>query len=184
MSDSDRIVTDYLDRLDAELAGVPRAGRREVLDEIEAHIEEGRAELPADDEAGVRNLLERLGDPGEIAAEARERVGVRRPRATWREIGALILLPFGSLVLPFVGWFVGVFLLWLSDAWTSRDKLIGTLLVPGGVLGPIWLFGIWTVHAKSGSPVWPSFFLSLFVIAPLVVDGYLIWRLRRGAPVS
>jgi hypothetical protein len=35
---TDRLVSDYLDTLDAELVGLPRVGRREVLDEIEGHI--------------------------------------------------------------------------------------------------------------------------------------------------
>ena len=35
-----------------------------------------------------------------------------------------------------VGWLVGVVLLWLSDAWTARQKLLGTLVVPGGLALP------------------------------------------------
>jgi hypothetical protein len=196
MSTADSLVNDYLDRLESELAGVPRAGRREVLDEIEAHIAEARAELPADDEVDVRNLLERLGDPSEIAAEVRERFGVRRTRTTWREVGALILLPFGGLAVPLVGWLVGVALLWLSDAWTSRDKLIGTLLLPGGLFGPVLLAFLasnttgGTCHPTfAGGPTycggdrvysWPLVLFALLVVIPLAAEGYLIWRLRRG----
>src|SRR5213078_2937027 len=99
MSSSDRLVSDYLERLESGLAGIPRAGRREVLDEIEAHIQESLAELDSEDEVGVRNVLDRLGEPAEIAADARERFGVKRPKTTWREIGALILLPFGGFLL-------------------------------------------------------------------------------------
>lgn len=198
MSVLDRLVDDYLERLESELAGVPRAGRREVVDEIEAHIWESLAEIAPDDEAGVRNVLERLGDPAEIAAEARERFGVPRPRTGWREVGALILLPFGGVILPVVGWFAGLVLLWVSDAWTTRDKLIGTLVVPGGLLLPFFLF----VRVGSGSeqicrnggpgrppvctgglaPVWPVVLLGFLVLAPLVVDAYLIWRLRASQP--
>jgi hypothetical protein len=144
----------------------------------------------------VRNVLERLGEPAEIAAEARERFGVYRPRTTWREVGALILLPFGGVVIPFVGWFVGVVLLWVSDAWTARDKLIGTLVIPGGVVVPFFLFAFvsWSsggvcqagpsagpaVCAGShGSPVWPAVLFGFLLLAPLVADGYLLWRLRR-----
>jgi hypothetical protein len=32
-----------------------------------------------------------------------------------------------------VGWLVGVVLLWSSTVWTLRDKLIGTLVIPGGL---------------------------------------------------
>jgi hypothetical protein len=32
-----------------------------------------------------------------------------------------------------VGWVVGVALLWASETWTAREKLFGTLVVPGGL---------------------------------------------------
>jgi hypothetical protein len=32
-----------------------------------------------------------------------------------------------------IGWIAGVILLWSSRAWTTRDKVIGTLIVPGGI---------------------------------------------------
>ena len=53
------------------LGGIPRSGRREVVDEISEHIVEGRAELDEQTEAEIRNLLDRVGDPRDIAAEAR-----------------------------------------------------------------------------------------------------------------
>src|SRR4051812_27169536 len=40
------------------------------------------------------------------------------------------------VLLPLV-WIVGVVLLWRSRAWTRRDKIVGTLLVPGGLA---WAF--------------------------------------------
>ncbi len=195
MNAADRLVEEYLARLESELAGMPRGGRREVIDGIEAHIQESLADLGPDDEAGVRNVLERLGDPAEIAAEAGERFGLRRPRTSWREIGALTLLPFGGVVLPVVGWFAGVVLLWLSDAWTARDKLIGTLVLPGGLLVPFFLFAFVgsssgsscvgpvtklgpTACTGGGTTVWPFVLLGFLVLAPLVADAYLLWRLR------
>jgi hypothetical protein len=32
-----------------------------------------------------------------------------------------------------MGWLVGLILLWSSRLWTTREKLIGTLIVPGGL---------------------------------------------------
>jgi hypothetical protein len=43
----------------------------------------------------------------------------------------VLLLTVGSF-LPIVGWLVGVRLLWESRTITRRDKLIATLVVPGG----------------------------------------------------
>ena len=42
------------------------------------------------------------------------------------------------ITLPLV-WLVGVVLLWRSRAWTARDKLIGTLLIPGGLAYVEWV---------------------------------------------
>ena len=42
-------------------------------------------------------------------------------------------------------------MLWISEAWSTRDKLIGTLLPPGGYLGVITLAVL-----LSGSPGIPS----------------------------
>lgn len=52
-----------------------------------------------------------------------------------REWAALFLLPFGWLLLPVFGWLVGVAFLWSSRVWTIGEKLIGTLVVPGGLSG-------------------------------------------------
>jgi hypothetical protein len=73
---------------------------------------------------------------------------VRSRRAGWIEILALILLPIGGIILPVVGWFVGVVLLWVSDAWTTREKLVGTIVIPGGLATPLLLGGL-AVTAES-----------------------------------
>lgn len=52
----------------------------------------------------------------------------RRGRREWATV---VLLP--------VVWVVGVVLLWRSRAWTTRDKLIGTLVVPGGLAYVIYV---------------------------------------------
>lgn len=130
----DRLVAGYLARLERALADLPRARRRELVEDVSAHIAQARLELPAQDEAAIRNLLEGLGDPDEIAADARERLGEPRREHRGLDIAALVLLLAGGVVVPFVGWLVGVVLLWVSDTWSARDKLIGTLVVPGGLL--------------------------------------------------
>ena len=56
----------------------------------------------------------------------------------WLETVAIVLLLVGGFFYA-VGWLAGVALLWLSRVWTRRDKLIGTLVVPGGLLLPVLL---------------------------------------------
>ena len=51
----------------------------------------------------------------------------------------MLLLPIGGLIIPVVGWFIGVILLWSSRVWTTGEKLAGTLLFPGGLLLPAGL---------------------------------------------
>ncbi len=38
-----------------------------------------------------------------------------------------------------VGWFVGVAWLWSSHTWTRKEKIVATLLVPGGIVLPLLL---------------------------------------------
>jgi len=201
-SNADRLVEQYLERLDRELLQLPRARRAEIADEIAAHIAQARAELPSQDEAAIRNLLDQLGDPAEIAADAGERVAAPRRQGGVLEVAALILLLIGGLVVPVVGWLAGVVLLWISDVWTTRDKLIGTLVVPGGLLPasllPFLAFGVafeacvsgidprtgvleetCTGGPSTGLVVAGVVLLGLLVVLPLATTAYLAYRMRR-----
>jgi hypothetical protein len=208
-SKADRLVTDYVRRLNAELRDQPRPRRRELVQEISEHIDEARVDVALDDEAAIRTILDRLGDPAEIAAEARERSAPNGRRPGALEVGALILLPIGGIIIPFLGWVVGVILLWASDAWNRRDKLIGTLVVPGGLLLPAYL----ALAASGGSGGCGATFdaagrviasdcqdsggpelvdalrvtlMALLILAPLVTAAYLARRMRRrsAAPAA
>lgn len=65
---ADQIVDDYFEQLRKALLPMPRLRREQLIDELRAHVESARAGAPADSEAAVREVLERLGDPEEIAA--------------------------------------------------------------------------------------------------------------------
>jgi len=197
-STADKLVEDYLKRLKAETSDLPRAARRELAQEISDHIAEARADASAASEAEIRTVLDRVGEPAEIAAEARDRFGVGGRRARPLEIAALILLPIGGVVLPVLGWLVGVTLLWISDTWTTRDKLIGTLVVPGGLLLPLALGvlgsgsgsciemssggGPTTVRncADDGSDIdfLKVALIAVLVLAPLATTAYLALRMK------
>ena len=200
-STADKLVEDYLKRLNAELRGLPRARRRELVEEISAHIAEARVDLEIEDEPNIRTLLDRLGEPVEIAAEATERFGPLPSTAGWKEVGALVLLPIGGVILPVLGWFIGIVLLWISDAWSTRDKLVGTLLFPGGLLLPVALgvlasesSGCGTVVTPQLSPelnnasncpppdgtgAWEVALVVMLILVPLVTTVYLARRMRR-----
>jgi hypothetical protein len=199
-STADKLVADYVKQLNAALRGLPRARRHELVEEISEHVAAARADLETEDDTSIRTILDRLGDPEEIAAEATERFGPRPSRAGWKEVGALVLLPIGGVILPVLGWVIGIVLLWISDAWSTRDKLVGTLLFPGGLLLPLALgvvaeegggCGGTVVSPRlspqpnsagcgpAGTEVWEVALVVMLVLVPLVTTVYLARRMRR-----
>ena len=183
----DTLIDRYLHDLQEQLGDLPANRRQELLDEVTEHIVQARAALESETEAAVRTMLERLGDPADIASEARERFGVQprpaRPPTPWLEVIALV-----ALVIPFLGWVVGVVLVWLSRLWTTRDKVIGTV---GGLSWVLAGLGTLSISAQgprpvgSSAPVGPTeaslleviLFVLPFVL-PIAAAIYLGIRLR------
>jgi len=93
------------------------------------------------------------------------------PRFRVRDAVGLALLPFGALAFG-VGWLVGVVLLWTSDRWTTREKLLGTLVWPGGVLAPVYapvLLGVDGQRCSASESVGPD---GTVVTTPEVCEGF------------
>jgi uncharacterized membrane protein len=188
----DTLIDRYLTDLETELGDLPANRRRELLAEVAEHITQARATLDADTEAAVRTMLERLGDPADIAAEARERFGGQaepaKPATRWLEVVALVLL-----VIPFIGWVVGVVLVWLSHVWTTGDKIIGTL---GGLSWVVAGLGTLSMSAQGPTPVGSGplgpaetslFEVIVFVVPfvlPIAAAIYLGIRLRARANLT
>jgi len=170
---------------------------------VAGHIVEARAEGAVETEADVLNLLDRIGAPEEIAADARERFGVRPRGGGMREIAAIVLLLVGGFMFV-VGWFVGLVLLWASEAWSTRDKLIGTFVVPFGLLPLLWFLfsqtlvagetcvgirsstGTVTESCQSAGTSTESTVVALLVFAflalgPFFTTIYLARRMRKPA---
>jgi hypothetical protein len=156
----------YLDDLSRALSGAPDAVRGEVYDEVRQHILDELAERPGDVTA-VPDVLDRLGDPAEIAREAgayppTAPTSAERGRAL--DVTALILLEAGGLlgllalfghghipggeqlaigVLIGVGaWLVGLILVLISRRFTTTDKLFGAFLIPGGFSGTLVVLAV------------------------------------------
>ncbi len=188
---AEQLMDQYLQRLETELADVPADRREEIVSEIRSHIAEETAGGGLDTEADLYNLLERLGDPAEIAAAARPATAGAQPtRARYGQAGAIEML--AMILTPFI-WPVGVILYWTSSRWRTRDKVIATLIPPGGYLGllftvPFILFaayplgGCGTVTDAEGNtisqqctgwealPGWEQFVInSAFIGAALIV---------------
>ena len=118
------------------------------------------------------------------------------------------MLAILTLILTPLVWPVGVVLLWLSPHWPRRDKLIGTLVLPGG-LYLAWVLGTGVrtdCHSPTGAPIgagepgcptplgyqvthptpWWGFnhvfgplLLMLLIALPIVATVYLATRLKR-----
>lgn len=193
-----QLVEGYLGRLELELLDLPSPRRKEIVDEIRDHIAEERGGLKDESDADLMNLLDRLGDPAEIAAMARD--GSPKPAPQSARAGAVEIL---ALILTPIIWPAGVVLLWASSAWTTRQKLLGTLVIPGGiplvffVVPPLLLQsvtvcgggannnGVVVENTCTGPDVWQYILgtglLVLSVaalVAPVVVGIYLATRLR------
>lgn len=142
----------YLARLASAAYDLPKARRRELLNEIEQHIRETLAETACTSQAEMLTLLDQVGDPAEIAAAASDHPEESSHSTGW-EMATILLLLLGGFVF-LVGWLVGVVLLWSSSIWTLRDKLIGTFVIPGGLAGGVLLIQLVLVGAwgtSSGS---------------------------------
>jgi hypothetical protein len=213
---SDAIVENYLRRLQAAASSLPADRRAELVEEISDHIAEARAGGQVPDEASLRTLLDRIGDPDEIVAEARDgepewrmgppgpaMTGQGPPEPTYRrpgvalEAAALALMTFGSLLLV-VGWLAGIAMLWSSRRWRVGEKLVATLVFPGGPFLAVFLLTRFATQVCSSSPVSDSTgatvqgptvctgfafppavgipLLFLWLVAPFVVAGVLLKR--------
>jgi hypothetical protein len=181
MATTHPLADDYLKRLERAARPLPRRDRDALLADIRGHFDAGLT--PNSTEADVRNLLEKLGSPEDVAAAAAPvRPATRRGA---RETFALVLLVTG--LPPVVGWLLGVGLLLWSPLWSAREKLLGILVWPGGYVA---LLGLGVVAERScgaaGRPVevstdcvsaapsvWSVVGLVVLAVAPLVVAGYL-----------
>ena len=156
-TDDDRLVEDYLRELRNAARGLPADRRDELIEEISTHIAEARQSDGSP--LAVRNILDRLGDPADIVRAAADtppgspawsgapssaghpagQPATQPGRAGALELAAVLFLLLGGIVIPVLGWFIGVVLLWMSPRWTAKDKLLGTLVWPGGLLAPALL---------------------------------------------
>lgn len=62
-------------------------------------------------------------------------LGRKRMRSTHDATLALLLV--GGIVV--FGWFIGVMRLWKATIWTTPEKILGTMIVPGGIAPALWI---------------------------------------------
>ena len=136
------LVRGYLERLRAAAAGLPPDRREELLAEVREHIGVALSAEPGEPtEVSVRNVLDRLGPPEEIVraehedpapATTHQVGGPAGPAVSpWGglEVAALVTLAVGGIVLPGIGLLLGLLLAWLSDRWSTQQKLVASAIV-------------------------------------------------------
>jgi uncharacterized membrane protein len=192
---ADQLIAGYLARLRVAATDPPSSARDELIEDMRAHITEARAREAEETDATILNILDRLGEPDAVVAEAgsrRDVFGSSQPsgqaepyRPGILEIAALVLLPFV--------WIIAVILVSMSPAWKTRDKVVGTIFSLGGYPG------ILIIGAASGHHVlavtWNNSTMSALqmveIIAsvalvisvwllPAITAAYLAVRLRWG----
>lgn len=96
-----------------------------------------------------------------------------------------------------VGWLTGVLMLWTSSQWRTRDKIVGTLLLPGG-FAPAAVFTFWAKECTtavtaggiaeercghiSATPWVDMITLAMLWLAPLVSTAWLIRHHQAQSP--
>jgi len=149
---------------------------------------------PSASDAQALTALDKLGEPEAIiAAEAPDPDELSNRRGT-KEWATIILLLFGGFILGF-GWVAGLVLLWSSRAWITRDKWIGTLVIPGGLATSVFI-GLIAIGAPSekicsltvagvqhcttavgqSTPILGVAVFAVLVLAPIATSVYLARR--------
>lgn len=144
-------VRNYLAALEARLAQLPTEQSEEIMFGVREHI----AEATERGGQSTSEILAGLGSPDDIAAGVaapdvqapghsqapvpgqqipQSAPAPRHQASTLWVVATTILLPFGIL-LAGVGWLFGVAGLWMGTRWKVWEKVMGTVLLPGGIVG-------------------------------------------------
>ena len=201
---NDRLVEEYIVRVNHALRDLPQDRRDPIVEDIREHIRIARAAMDPEDGAQIRQLLDDLGDPERIRAEAG--LPSINPHTGWGDRWAPWLLLFGGFVF-IIGWLAGVVLLWNSSIWKTRDKVLATFIWPGGLATALYAAGIGMAVPASVQPSTctggpgivtrctpqpgPGTFhviaailvLVVVIAAPIVVNARLIQIYHRFRPV-
>ena len=206
-------VRDYLADLEDAMAGIPEDTSRDIIGAI-------REELYGLDAASAAKRIRRFGDPQFIASEARAagstaatatddgtdappaEVGpaspaaiARRSEPNWFGVVAALLVMFGSIPLPVIGTIAGVGMVWISTAWTRKEKLVATLIpvALAMIIAIVSALTTW-IGAPTGSTTNPFMPLSfdlwhtgslLVIISPIPLGIWLLKRqLRTWSPTG
>lgn len=156
------LVAGYLREFEIAALNLPPGPREGAVRRVRRLLRDDlvHAEASADE---VRRYLQDLGTPQELSSKAAGAQGGR---------GSSAGLAIGAVVFTALVWPVGVALLWYSRYWTRGEKLIGTLLVPGGAPAAFYL---WPALARVGvGAVWSDVAQTILPLLCLGLAFYLV----------
>jgi uncharacterized membrane protein len=137
---TETLIDDYLKRLEKLLTPLPKEQRQHLVSEIAEHIATARSQQESQTDSDIRAMLNRIGRPEDIAAEA---MGGEQPVPTargWVARLGLILLPVAGvlIVLELICGVAGV-VHYLSVAGISAKRRRWTtgFFIVIGAIGPI-----------------------------------------------
>jgi len=144
------LIADYRARLTRAAQAMPADERDEVLADFDAHLRE-IGEMHGGDEAGLREALDRLGRPEDaVGATTDSAAGARDQR--WYAVSAMLLGLFGGMgTLVVVGlplWVGGLIMLGLARSITSRERVVGFVLLGSG---PIVFYAVLLIGLLAGA---------------------------------
>lgn len=189
--ESEELIRNYMKELRRELRGLPRHRKRLFLEGMSTRVAAARRSLDSELEPDVRRLIEQMGDPADVAAEAHD-FAARPVRPTALEEGALIALSplcilLAVLVTPalLLCVVVGAILLWLSRAWTPGEKSIGVFL---SVASYVWAGIGFNLEINDPNAGTVGIFLAFAMVAtfllvqmlPAAIGVIYLWTKLRG----
>ena len=113
--DSEQLLQEYFNELEAALEVLPKDRSDQLIEEISEHVSNAIALQRPSSAWELRELLQRVGSPKQIAVAALEEEGPHRPRRR----GALSLAVAGSILLAGMGLTIGLL---VSDVPPARSS--------------------------------------------------------------
>ena len=149
-ADDDVVIANYLIRVRKAARSLPRGRRDWVIKQIGDRL----ADVLETGDGGTRDVsavLRQFGEPKDVVLAVDGHVPGTEAR--WMEYVALLLVLVGG-VLWRPAWLAGVTLLWVSPRWRWPDKLLATLVWPGGLSVANLIAGRYSVTSlfASGGP--------------------------------
>jgi hypothetical protein len=166
----------YLDEVERAVAARDADAAQQIRAEIAAHIAESRFDAEERGESvSIHDIIAEIGDPLAVAAEvpvSHQAFGARESItgffSRWEPMTYVwvVCLVITIVQLYFIGWVVGMVMMWTSPLWTRRVKIWATALIPGCLLAAL---------------LWFDFIFVAGYIAPVVIAVLLYFT---AAPVK